>query len=146
MSNWFPRADNKHGVNKILLVGCVGALLVVGIDVYGIAMRALRYQQYNANGFRELNSALLIVAIGWALVALISAWRFAIGKGLVWGSVLFVYIMLPLLGYFFLGRTSANIGWVIVRFPLGAALVVGIRGAWLTRSIEPETDYGEVFE
>jgi len=146
MSRWFPRADNEGGLNKALLIGSAAALIVVAMDVYGIIARVLRFQQFSANGIREPESALLIVGIGFALVALIAAWRFATGKGLVWGSVVLLLVVMPLVGYLVRGPTSANIGWLIIRFPLAAALVVGVRGAWAARNATPRADYAEVFD
>ena len=65
---------------------------------------------------------------------------------MVWGSVLLLLVLAPIVGYFFMGGNSANARWVIVRFPVAAALIVGIRGAWLSRTTLPRPDYVEVFE
>ena len=146
MPRWFPRADNKAGVNKALFVGCVGALIVVGIDAYHIVERALHYQQYSDPRLRGLEPLLLIGPIAVALVPLTAAWRFAIGKGLAWGSVVLLLVLVPLVIDLFMGMTSANIAWVIARFLGAAALIVGIRGAWTARSPVLRQDYAEVFE
>jgi hypothetical protein len=69
-----------------------------------------------------------------------------LGKGLVWGSVVLLLFLLAVVGYFVFGRTAANIGWIVIRVPVGGALIAGIRRAWTARTIGPEADYAEVFE
>ena len=147
MARWFPRADNKSGVNTALLVGFAGALIVVGIDAYGIVALLLRYQEYSAYGGQELAASHLLVKICLALIVVVAAWRFAIGKGLIWGSALLLLVVAPIFGYFFIAKTSVNIAWILIRFPVAAALVVGIGGAWAARKkTTTPPDYAGVFE
>ena len=84
---------------------------------------------------------------GIGSVAIIAAWRFAIGKGVVWGSALLLFfVLLPLVVDFVIIRTTGNIGWFVARAAVGAALIPGIYGAWAARGWQPTPDYGEVFE
>lgn len=133
MARWFPRADDKLGPNIALLIGCVGALIVAAMDSYGVVARVLRFGEYRAYGVQEVGSVILIVRICFVLVDLTAAWRFAVGKGLVWGSVVLLLLVLPIFGYFFMGKTPANMFWVVVRFPVAAALIIGLWGAWAAR-------------
>lgn len=147
MARWFPRADGKTGLNTALLIGFLGALIVAAMDSYGVVARVLRLDEYRANGVQEIGSVLLIVRICFVLVDLIAAWRFAGGKGLLWGSVVLLFVVLPIFGYFFMGKTSANIAWILVRFPVAAALIVGIGGAWAARRMtRTPPNYAGVFE
>jgi hypothetical protein len=146
MPRLFPRPDGKRGVNMALLAGCIGALILAGIDVYGIAVRALQFQQYSEYSDRQLETVRMIVAIGLTLVPLIGAWRFAIGKGMAWGCGALLLVLMPVLGDVLIGEAVENDGWIILRLALAAMLIAGIRGAWLARGIEPPTDYADVFE
>jgi hypothetical protein len=147
MANWFRRVDNRQGINKALLVGFVGALIAAGIDAYIEVAKVLRFDQYKAEGLLEVEIVVLISGLAWTLLALIAAWRFGIGKGLVWGSALLLFfVVFPLVGDFFIARTTANIGWTVARSVVGVALIAGIYGAWAARGWQPKPDYGEVFE
>jgi hypothetical protein len=147
MSRWFPTLDNRQGINKALMAGFAGALIAAGIDAYGVVAKVLRFQQYDTNGLREVWIAVLISGIVGTLLAILTAWRLAIGKGLVWGSALVLFfVVLPLVGDLFIARTAANIGWSIARVAVGAALIAGIYGAWAARGWQPKPNYGEVFE
>jgi hypothetical protein len=147
MSRWFRRVDNRPGFNKALLAGFAGAVIATGIDAYRLVSNVSWLQQPDTNGIWELKIGLLISGIAWTLLAIIAAWRFAIGKGLVWGSALLLFfVVLPLVGDFFVARTPANIDWGVARSAVGAALIAGIYGAWAARGWQPTPDYGEVFE
>jgi hypothetical protein len=147
MPRWFPRPEHKRGINWSLVAGFIGALIVAAAYLYDDLQRMLHPHVYFANVFGGRVIAFLWA--GWiarALVALIAAWRFAVGKGLVWGLVVLVAFLVPLLAYLAFGRADPSIALTVLRFVAGAALMIGIRGAWLTRSIEPEPDYGQVFQ
>ena len=147
MSKWFRRVDNRPGINKALMAGFAGALIAAGIDAYREVAKVLPFQQYKPEGLLEVEIVVLISGVAWTLLALITAWRFSIGKGLVWGSALLLFfVLLPLVGDLFIARTTANIGWAVARSAVGAALVAGIYGAWAARGWRPKPDYGEVFE
>jgi hypothetical protein len=146
MPRWFPRADNSEGISKALLVGCMGAIVFAGMDAYVTVASISQLEQFNSDSRLGLEIAFLIVGISLTLIALVAAWRFAIGKGLVWGSVVLLLLLLALVGYFLRTHTTANAGGMIARFAVAAALIVGLRGAWAARTIGPEADYAEVFE
>ena len=145
MSRWFRRVDNRPGINKALMAGFAGALIAAGIDAYREVAKVLSFQQYKPEGLLEVEIVVLISGVAWTLLALITAWRFSIGKGVAWGSVLLLFfVVFPLVGDFFVAR--ANIGWGVARLAVGAALFAGIYGAWAARSWQPKPNYGEVFE
>ena len=145
MSKCFRRVDNRPGINKALMAGFAGALIAAGIDAYREVAKVLPFQQYKPEGLLEVEIVVLISGVAWTLLALITAWRFSIGKGVAWGSVLLLFfVVFPLVGDFFVAR--ANIGWGVARLAVGAALIAGIYGAWAARSWQPKADYGEVFE
>ena len=147
MPRWFPKVDNRPGVRIALVAGFLGALVFAGMEAYGILERVLRLQWYSAAGVPvEVETALLIAVIGRTLLALVAAWRFATGKGLVWGLVVLLLTLAPVGAYLFMGKRSADVGWVIARLPVAAALAAGIAGAWAARNIQPKPDYTEVFE
>jgi len=139
--------DNRPGINKALMAGFAGALIAAGFDAYLIVSNVSWLQQPDTNGMWVLKIALLTSRIAWTLLAIVAAWRFAIGKGLVWGSALLLFfVVLPLVVDFFISRTALNIDWAVARSAVGAALIAGIYGAWAARGWRPKPDYGEVFE
>lgn len=146
MAKWFPRPDNRPGINKALLAGCVGAFVVAAVYAYDSAARALEFWKFSARLPFELETSLLVGWAGRTLMALVAAWRFAIGKGLVWGLVVLLVSLLPVLGDFVFGTAAKNIGWVVIRITTGVALIIGVRAAWHARRWQPSPDYGEVFE
>lgn len=146
MSRWFPRSDNKPGVNKALAAGSAGALIVAGVSALSLVLVVSRTPHLGSFAGDFAMIGWLVGGFGRILIALIAAWRFAIGKGLVLGPVVLVLFLLPLAGYFYMGTAMANIGWVVVRIPAAAALIAGIRGASLRQGVEPDADYAEVFE
>jgi hypothetical protein len=77
-------------------------------------------------------------------VILIAAWRFKIGKGLVWGAVTLLFFVIELITKLTSGL--GHFGWIFFYAAVGAGLINGMRGAWARRSIPEETDYAEVFE
>jgi hypothetical protein len=145
MSKWFPRADGPR-VSKALAAGVVGALLVALVSALALAILISKYPSLDTYTGNPFILGWLFGGICRVLMALFAAWRFAIGKGLVWGSVVLLLFLLPLFGYFYMGTASANLGWIFVRIPAGAAMIAGIYGAWAARTIEPAADYAEVFE
>ncbi len=145
MSEWFVRADSRPGINLALAAGSVAALVYAGMNAYGIAVRAFGLQPFGAHYPTALRYLFFMGATFRVFLGLIAARRFAIGKGMVWGSVALLFCVAPVVGYFFIAQ-AAPIGWVILRFPMGAALIAGIYGAWVARNAPSQTDYIEVFE
>lgn len=143
---WFPRADGKRGRNTALLIGFVGALLVAAINLWAVWRLAFGYRQFGITLSYAFQAGILTGDLGRTVLAIVSAWRFAIGKGLAWGSFVLLLVLLPLGGDFLTAMTPWNIGWIVARFSIAAALIVGIRGAWLMRKSTRTPDYLEVFE
>ena len=145
MRRGFPRADHKRGINKVLLAGFIGALVALGIDVWGLVkfVSALLFgiHFFAPRGYAALFAYVLRTAIDGA-----AAWRFAIRRGLVWGSFTLLLVLSPLAIQIWRGYNFANIDWTVARLLAATALIIGIRGAWRMRSFKPQPDYTEVFE
>jgi hypothetical protein len=76
------------------------------------------------------------------LVVLIAAWRFKIGKGLIWGAVTLLFFAIEA----FAKVASGHVGWILFYAVIAAGLINGMRGAWARRTTPAEADYADVFE
>ena len=144
MSKWFPEVDDHDGADAALKGGFIGALgfaamLVIGMAVlqFAGALPAPGQPIQNSTG------ALVGIAIELALV-LVAAWRFKIGKGLVWGPAILLLFALELVSKLLAG--GFGVAWILFYAAIGAGLINGVRGAWAKRRLPPDENYAEVFE
>ncbi|HZP79151.1 MAG TPA: hypothetical protein VFB45_23650 [Pseudolabrys sp.] len=144
MSRWFPEVDDYEGVQKALKAGFVGALVFAGMNLLGIAFVLATRHQPGRGVQPAADGAFIAGMVAELLIVLVAAWRFKVGKGLVWGSVVLLLFAAEIVMKFAQGMAGA--AWILFYAAIGAALVNGIRGAWAARTIGPEADYADVFE
>jgi uncharacterized membrane protein YjfL (UPF0719 family) len=132
MSKWFPDVDDQEGVNEALKLGYFGAIAFA--VMIGLGMVFLLFAGHLPGEIDGDSKAAGIVGIGIEMVvALIAAWRFKNGKGLVWGSVVLLMFVVEIA--LKIGNGSTNVGWFIAYAAIAMALVNGIRGAWAQRTM-----------
>ena len=148
MSKWFPDVSTQEGIQSALKNGTYGALghaasLGIGF-IFTVVTRHLPAANEPAMDGAGLVGAL--VGIGFEIVlALVAAWRFNNGKGLIWGSVTILVFLLEMFGKFSAGTTS--VGWIFFWIGIGTGLLNGIRGAWANRSeLNTAENISEIFE
>ena len=143
MSKWFPNVDDHNGADAALKGGFYGALAFAAMVVLGSALLIFSGRTPDLNRpVGGIAGPLIGMMIELALV-LIGAWRFKIGKGLVWGPLILVLFVAEIATKVIGGTT--NVGWMFFYAGVGAGLINGIRGAWAKKHL-PEDDYAEVFE
>src|SRR4051794_37330762 len=88
MSRWFPEVDDYEGVQKALKAGTFGALAFALMNALGLAFILFTGRlPISGNQVGSTAGALIGVVLELS-IALIAAWRFKAGKGLIWGSVI----------------------------------------------------------
>ncbi len=143
MSRWFPEVDDHEGVRKALNAGFYAALAFAAMNLLGIAYLFFANRLPGLGQPQSFAGAVIgmIVELGITAVA---AWRFKIGKGLVWGAIIFLLFVVEIIVKIVSG--TAGVASIFFYAVIGAGLVNGIRGAWAARSLPPGADYAKVFE
>lgn len=144
MSKWFPDVDDPEGLSKARNAGVIGAIAFATMICVGMGlllfMGRMPVSGDHPTGVEFPLGGMIVELV---LVA-IAAWRFRIGKGLVWGSFILFTFVLEIVGKVASGTT--NIGWFFFYAAVGAGLINGIRAAWATKNLPADRDYAEVFE
>ena len=142
MSRWFPEVDNQKGIQRALKSGVVGALVFTAMIVLGII--AAIFEGRSPGSQSALTIPEVIGMMIELVVVLITAWRFKIGKGLIWGSVTLLVFLIEQIEKVEAG--AARIGWIFFYAAIAAGLINGLRGAWARRHLPITPDYAEVFD
>ena len=141
MSKWFPHVDDQEGINEALKAGFYGAVAFAVMICLGMAFLVFAGHLPGETNDGTIVSGLVGTLIELA-IAVTAAWRFKTGKGLVWGSVVFVMFLVEI--GLKVANGTTNIGWLFAYAAIGAALINGLRGAWAQRTISSE--YSEAVE
>jgi hypothetical protein len=140
MFRWFPEVDDNEGIEKALKAGFIAELVFAATIALGITVVLVTGRYPGAQGSSD--PSFLVGMVVELAVVLVAAWRFKIGKGLVWGAVTLVLFALEIIEKL----ASGHIGWMLFYAAIAAGLINGMRGAWARRTIPAGANYADVFE
>jgi hypothetical protein len=142
MSKWFPHVDDREGIQEALKAGFFGTIAFAVMICIGIAFVIFAGELPNSGDQVSNSMAALVGMLVELMLVLVAAWRFKIGKGLVWGGLILLMFAAEVIGKIIDGTT--NIGWLFAYAAIGCALINGLRGAWAQRTMARE--HSEAFE
>lgn len=121
----------SESTRNALNAGVFSALVFAGMNVLGIVF-VLATKELPSTGEAVTDTVSSIIGIVLeAAFALVTAWRFKNGKGLLLGSLLVVMFALEVFLKFVSGTTNG--GWLFFYAAVFIGLLNGIRGAWAAR-------------
>lgn len=147
MSVWFKDTESHDGARSATKSGMYASLGFAAMLIIGIVVL---YTNNNAMlGVAELDPRAKIVAIalvcGELAVALLAAWRFYLGKGLVAGAATLLIFIVEIAMKIFAGP-FVGILWYVVYLAIFLGLINGIRGAIALRQMGDAVEVGETFQ
>ena len=135
---WGAEAATRSGMYGAL--GYAGYVLFSGVmlvlDLAGIPF------SYLTTGAQTVMLAILGAEVG---VAVLAAYRFSLGKGLIPGAITLAVLVLNLIVSVAQGMIPGIIWWVLF-IAIIIGLVNGIHGAWAMRSMQHPGEVTEAFE
>lgn len=138
--------EDYWGAENATRSGMYGALGYAGVVVFGGVMMVLDLAGIQFSWLDGGTQALLLAILGVELaVAVLAAFRFSMGKGLIPGSITLVIFLLNLVVSVVNGKIPGIIWWVAY-VAIIIALINGLRGAWAMRTMQHPGDMIETFE
>lgn len=121
----------SESTRKALNAGVFSALVFAGMNVLGIVF-VLAAKELPSTGEAVTDTVGSVIGIVLeAAFALVTAWRFKNGKGLLLGSLLVAVFAGEVFLKFVSGTTNG--GWLFFYAAVLIGLLNGIRGAWAAR-------------
>ena len=138
--------EDYWGAEAATRSGMYGALGYAGVVIFGGVMMVLDLAGIQFSWLDGGTQALLLAILGVELaVAVLAAFRFSMGKGLIPGSITLVIFLLNLVVSVVNGKIPGIIWWVAY-VAIIIALINGLRGAWAMRTMQHPGDMIETFE
>jgi len=142
----FKEIEDYWGAERATRSGMYGALGYAVFVVFSGVMMVLDLGGIQFSWLPENVQIFLLLFLGAQLgVAVLAAYRFSMGKGLIPGSITLGILVLNLAVSIFNGMIPGIIWWVaFIAIIIG--LVNGIHGAWAMRTMQHPGDVTEPFE
>jgi hypothetical protein len=149
MSTWFKDVETYEGARSAARSGMFASLAFAAMVGIGLAVLLSGNGAMIGLEPQDLDPVARYVTIGFVLaelgVALLAAYRFRLGKGLIPGSatllIFLLEIVMKLLSGPFLGILS-----YIIYLAVLLGLANGLRGAWALRSMGDAGALGDTFQ
>ncbi|HYD12547.1 MAG TPA: hypothetical protein VEC11_06845 [Allosphingosinicella sp.] len=138
--------EDYWGAENATRSGMYGALGYAGVVVFSTILLLLDQAGVQFSWLDGGMQAFLLAILGAQLgVAVLAAWRFSMGKGLIPGAITLGVFLLNLIVSVANGAIPGIIWWVAYAAII-IGLINGLRGAWAMRTMEHPGDVVETFE
>lgn len=142
----FKEIEDYWGAEAACRSGMYGALGYAGYVVFSGVMLVLNLAGIPFSYIGTEAQILMLAILGAEVaVALLAAYRFSLGKGLIPGSITLAILVINLIVSVAQGMIPGIIWWILF-IAIIVGLVNGIHGAWAMRSMQHPGDVAEQFE
>lgn len=142
----FKEIEDYWGAEAATRSGMYGAIGYAALVVFSGLLMMLDLAGVPFSLFPGDVQALLLAILGAQLgIAVLAAYRFSLGKGLIPGSITLGVLVLNLVVSLIQGAIPGIIWWVAY-IAIIVGLVNGIHGAWAMRSMQHPGEAAEPFE
>lgn len=149
MSAWLKDVETHEGALSATKGGmyaslAFGAMVALGLALLltgNVALIGLAPQDFDP----VARYAAITFALAELAVALLAAYRFRLGKGLIPGSATLLIFLLEI-GMKLLTGPFLGILWYVIYLAVFLGLANGLRGAWALRSMSDAGALGDTFQ
>lgn len=148
MSTWFKDVETHEGALSATKGGMYASLAFGAMVALGLVLlltgngAMLGVPQDSDPAARYVGIAFVLAELA---VALVAAYRFRLGKGLIPGSATLLIFLLEI-GMKLLAAPFVGILWYVLYLAVFLGLANGIRGAWALRSMSDAGALGDTFQ
>ena len=148
MATWFKDVETYEGARGATKSGMYASLAFAAMVALGLALllsgngAMMGVPQQSDPAARYAGITLVLAELA---VALVAAYRFRLGKGLIPGSATLLIFLIEI-GMKLLTGPFLGILWYVVYLAVFLGLANGIRGAWALRSMSDAGALGDTFQ